>query len=221
MATKKPTTKAHRGFIHIRKDPGIGGRPRRRRPIGDPPPRGRRRPPRDPFNPFRPRRPRLPRFPFGRGRLGPADEPLGRRGRPTVEPQPIRRFPQMPIGRQPTPDERALTERQLRDLANRRRREPVRTPRMTSEQRRALSPSQRRLMQRQLRTMRRERRRGTPERDIGNILARQQRAADNFRRLRDIAFRRSISAQRRAKGGMIFKSKDYVNPSNTVDHKKK
>jgi hypothetical protein len=123
MAEKKPTTKAHRGFIHIRKR-GAGTR---------------LRPPRDPFNPFRPRRPRRPRFPFGRGRLGPADEPLDRRGRPipspiqggrrrlpigfrpTVEPQPIRRFPQMDR-RQPTPQQRALMERQLRELANRRRR---------------------------------------------------------------------------------------------------
>ena len=194
MAEKKPTTKAHRGFIHIRKDPGIGGRPRRRRPPRDPfnPFRPRRpRPPRDPFNPFRPRRPRIPRFPFGRGRLGPADEPLDRRGRP------------------------------IRSPIQGGRRRPVRTPRMTSEQRRALNPSQRRLMQRQLRTIARERGRGTPPKDIGNILARQQRAADNFRRLRDIAFRRSISAQRRAKGGMAFKSKDYVNPSNIMDNKKK
>ena len=189
MAEKKPTTKAHRGFIHIRKrgagtrprpprDPFNPFRPRRRRPIGDP------------FNPFRPRKPRL-RNPFGRGRLGPADEPLDRRGIPI--PSPIQGG----------------------------RRRPVRTPRMTSEQRRALNPSQRRLMQRQLRTIARERGRETPPKDIGNILAQQQRAADNFRRLRDIAFRRSASAQRRAKGGMIFKSKDYVNPSNIVDNKKK
>ena len=193
MAEKKPTTKAHRGFIHIRKDPGIGGRPRRRRPIGDPPPRGRRRPPRDPFNPFRPRRPRIPRFPFGRGRLGPADEPLDRLGRPirspiqggrrrplgirpTVEPQPIRRFPQMPNRRADlTPQQRALMERQLRALANRRNRRRRRTPQITA--------------------------------GLGS--------------LGSSIFNRATRAQRRAKGGMAFKSKDYVNPSNTVDNKKK
>ena len=49
----------------------------------------------------------------------------------------------------------------------------------------------------------------------------QQRAADNFRRLRDIAFRRSASAQRRAKGGAMVKPKDYVNPSSTIDRRKK
>ena len=209
MAEKKPTTKAHRGFIHI---PKRGG--------------GGRRPPRDTFNPFRPRRPRRPRFPFGRGRLGPADEPLDRRGRPIRYLPPIqggRRRPSpfdraIDTGIQPTPEQRKLMERQLRELANRKRR-TTGTP--TPQRRRALSPSQRRLMQRQLKTVRRQRRRGTSERDIGNILAEQQRAADNFRRLRDIAFRRSASAQRRAKGGMIFKSKDYVNPSNTVDNKKK
>ena len=194
MAEKKPTTKAHRGFIHIRKDPGIGGRPRRRRPIGDPPPRGRRRPPRDPFNPFRPRRPRIPRFPFGRGRLGPADEPLDRLGRPirspiqggrrrplgirpTVEPQPIRRFPQYGRmdRRQPTSEQRALMERQLRALANRRNRRRRRTPQITA--------------------------------GLGS--------------LGSSIFNRATRAQRRAKGGMAFKSKDYVNPSNTVDNKKK
>ena len=205
MAEKKPTTKAHRGFIHIRKDPGIGGRPRRRRPIGDPPPIGRRRPPRDPFNPFRPRRPRIPRFPFGRGRLGPADEPLDRLGRPirspiqggrrrrprlpigirpypgmnlpTVEPQPIRRFPQYGRmdRRQPTSEQRALMERQLRALANRRNRRRRRTPQITA--------------------------------GLGS--------------LGSSIFNRATRAQRRAKGGMAFKSKDYVNPSNTVDNKKK
>ena len=192
MAEKKPTTKAHRGFIHI---PKRGG--------------GRRRPPRDPFNPFRPRRPRIPRFPFGRGRLGPADEPLDRRGRPirspiqgrrrrrdpnrnplmgirpfpgmnlpTVEPQPIRRFPQMPNRRADlTPQQRALMERQLRDLANRRRRQrrQRRLPQMTA--------------------------------GLGS--------------LGSSIFNRATRAQRRAKGGMAFKSKDYVNPSNTVDNKKK
>ena len=49
----------------------------------------------------------------------------------------------------------------------------------------------------------------------------QQRAADNFRRLRDAAFRRSTSAQRRAKGGAMVKPKDYVNPSSTIDRRKK
>jgi hypothetical protein len=187
MAEKKPTTKAHRGFIHIRKR-GAGTR---------------LRPPRDPFNPFRPRRPRVPRFPFGRGRLGPADEPLDRRGRPipspiqggrrrlpiglrpTVEPQPIRRFPQMDR-RQPTPQQRALMERQLRELANRRRR-TTGTP-----------TPQRRRRQRRLPQM------VAGLGSLGNSI-----------------FNRAARAQRRAKGGMIFKSKDYVNPSNIVDNKKK
>ena len=178
MAEKKPTTKAHRGFIHIRKR-GAGTRPR---------------PPRDPFNPFRPRRPRIPRFPFGRGRLGPADEPLDRLGRPirspiqggrrrplgirpTVEPQPIRRFPQYGRmdRRQPTSEQRALMERQLRALANRRNRRRRRTPQITA--------------------------------GLGS--------------LGSSIFNRATRAQRRAKGGMAFKSKDYVNPSNTVDNKKK
>jgi len=205
MAEKKPTTKAHRGFIHIPKRGG--GRPRR--PIGDPPPRGRRRPPRDPFNPFRPR---VPRFPFGRGRLGPADEPLDRRGRPipspiqggrrrlpiglrpTVEPQPIRRkkdrrffdrptvpdrLPLMPIRRQPTAEQRALLERQLRAMATRTRRPFTRGGRRISQFTQGLG------------------------------------------RLGSSIFNRATRAQRRAKGGMAFKSKDYVNPSNTVDNKKK
>ena len=127
MATKKPTTKAHRGFIHIRKDPGIGGRPqiprnpfRPRRPIGDPPPR-RRRP-----------------------RTDPRGVPIGIR--PTVEPQPIRRrrdrrffdrptIPDRlpPLRRRPpmSPEQRALMERQLRAVANRRNRRR-RTPQITA-----------------------------------------------------------------------------------------
>jgi len=199
MAEKKPTTKAHRGFIHMRKPAGpADGRPRRRRQLrrGQPiqiGPDGRPiRRPRDPFNPFRPRRPRIPRFPFGRGRLGPADEPLDRRGRPirspleggrkipflgirpTVEPQPIRKR-RRPTGT-PTPEQRALMKRQLDALANR-----------------------------------------------GNRRARKGplQFTQGLGRLGSSIFNRATRAQRRAKGGMIFKSKDYVNPSNTVDNKKK
>tara|TARA_R100000005_G_C4919423_1_gene153382 strand:- start:16 stop:588 length:573 start_codon:yes stop_codon:yes gene_type:complete len=190
MAEKKPTTKAHRGFIHIRKR-GAGTRPRRRRP-------------------------RIPRFPFGRGRLGPADEPLDRRGRPirspiqggrrrlpigirpypgmnlpTVEPQPIRRKKDRrffdrptvpdrlpPLRRRPpmSPEEKALLKRQLDEVARRRGiRRNRRTPQITA--------------------------------GLGS--------------LGSSIFNRATRAQRRAKGGMIFKSKDYVNPSNTVDNKKK
>ena len=93
---------------------------------------------------------------------------------PTVEPQPIRRFPQMDR-RQPTPEQRALMERQLKALANRRNRRRRRTPQITA--------------------------------GLGS--------------LGSSIFNRAARAQRRAKGGMIFKSKDYVNPSNTVDNKKK
>jgi len=192
MATKKPTTKAHRGFIHIRKDPGIGGRPRRRRPIGDPPPRGRRRPPRDPFNPFRPRIPRDPFNPFRPRipRTDPRGVPIGIR-RPTVEPQPIRRKKDRrffdrptvpdrlpPLRRRPpmSPEEKALLKRQLDEVARRRGiRRNRRTPQITA--------------------------------GLGS--------------LGSSIFNRATRAQRRAKGGMIFKSKDYVNPSNTVDNKKK
>ena len=97
---------------------------------------------------------------------------------PTVEPQPIRRFPQMPNRRADlTPQQRALMERQLRDLANRRRRQrrQRRLPQMTA--------------------------------GLGS--------------LGSSIFNRATRAQRRAKGGMAFKSKDYVNPSNTVNNKKK
>jgi hypothetical protein len=203
MATKKPTTKAHRGFIHIPKRGG--GRPQiPRNPFR---PRRPRRPIGDPFNPFRPRRPRIPRFPFGRGRLGPADEPLDRRGRPIPSPiQGGRRRPRtdprgVPIGIRPTvpdrlplmptgksaldPRNRALMERQLRELANRRRR-TTGTP-----------------------TPQRRRRRKTPQITAG------------LGSLGSSIFNRAARAQRRAKGGMVFKSKDYVNPSNITDNKKK
>ena len=53
------------------------------------------------------------------------------------------------------------------------------------------------------------------------LMQRQLSAADNFKRLRDVAFRRSASAQRRAKGGVMVKTKDYVNPSSTMDKRKK
>jgi len=243
MAEKKPTTKAHRGFIHIRKDPGIGGRPRRRRP----------------------------RFPFGRGRLGPADEPLDRLGRPirspiqggrrrrdpnrnplmgirpfpgmnrlTVEPQPIRRFPQMDR-KQPTPEQRALMERQLRDLANRRRREQRRfdrqSTRKTNKELQArlrkgnLTPAQRKTLEDAMRKGELGGRGGSISPYQREQLALARRRQRRQRRLPQMTaglgslgssiFNRATRAQRRAKGGMAFKSKDYVNPSNTVDNKKK
>ena len=175
MTEKKPTTKAHRGFIHIRKR-GEGTRPR--------PPRDPFRPriPRDPFNPFRPRR---PIFPFGRGpftdrpfrrpRLGPADEPLDRLGRPIRSPIQggRRRRPRLPIGIRPYPGMNLPTVEP--QPIRRRRRRQRRLPQMVA--------------------------------GLGS--------------LDSSIFNRAARAQRRAKGGMAFKSKDYVNPSNTVDNKKK
>jgi len=197
MADKKPTVKAHRGFIHIprrrrqlrRAQPiqiGPDGRPIRFPGFGGP-----IRPIRQPVRPPRgPRRPRGPR----------------------VDPSPdIRRDPKKLkdfMRRQRERDR--LRERQLRELANRRRR-TTGTP----------TPEQRALMKRQLDALATERGIRKPPRNIADIFREQEKAAKNFRRLRDMAFRRSASAQRRAKGGMTFKSKDYVNPSNIVDNKKK
>jgi hypothetical protein len=151
MADKKPTTKAHRGFIHI---PRRGGP---RRPI--------RQPVRPPRGPLRPRGPR-------------------------VDPSPD-------IRRDPKKLKDFMRRQRERDRAFIRRRSAI--DRNTG------------LM-------------STPQSAIDDLRRRQreqQRAADNFRRLRDIAFRRSTSAQRRAKGGAMVKPKDYVNPSSTIDRRKK
>ncbi len=204
MADKKPTIKAHRGFIHI---------PRRRRrrqlrraqpiQIG---PDGR---------PIRfPGFPGFPRFPGFGGPIRPIRQPVRpprgpRRPRgPRVDPSPdIRRDPKKLRDFMRRQRER---EKRLRELANRRRR-TTGTP----------TPEQRALMNRQLDALGRERGIRKPPKNIADIFREQEKAAKNFRRLRDMAFRRSASAQRRAKGGMAFKSKDYVNPSNIVDNKKK
>jgi hypothetical protein len=193
MAEKKPTTKAHRGFIHIRKR-GAGTR---------------LRPPRDPFNPFRPRRPRRPRFPFGRGRLGPADEPLDRRGRPIPSPiQGGRR--RLPIGLRPTVEPQPIRRKKDRRFFDR----PTIPDRLPPLRRRPpMSPEEKALLKRQLDAI--ARRRG---------IRRNRRAPEITAGLGSLSssiFNRATRAQRRAKGGMAFKSKDYVNPSNTVDNKKK
>ena len=199
MADKKPTTKAHRGFIHIprrrrrqirRAQPiqiGPDGRPIRFPGFGGP-----RRPIRQPVRPPRgPRRPRGPRVdPSPDIRRDPKklrdfmrrQRDRDRRffDRPTVPD----RLPLMPIRRQPTAEQRALLERQLRELENRRRR-TTGTP--TPERRRRRTPQ----------------------------------IAAGLGSLRSSIFNRAMRAQRRAKGGMSFKSKDYVNPSDIVDNKKK
>ena len=206
MADKKPTTKAHRGFIHIPRR----GRPiRRRQPIqigpdGRPirfpgfpgfprfpgiggPRRPIRQPVRPPRGPFRPRGPRVDPSPDIRRDPKKLRDFIRRQrerdrrffDRPTVPD----RLPLMPTGNI-SPRNRALIERQLRELANRRRR---RTGTPTPERRR----------------------RRTPQITAG------------LGSLGSSIFNRAMSAQRRAKGGVIFKAKDYVNPSNTVDNKKK
>ena len=207
MAEKKPTTKAHRGFIHIRKR-GAGTRPR--------PPRDPFRPriPRDPFNPFRPRRPRRPRFPFNRGpftdrpfqrpRFGPADEPLDRLGRPIRSPiQGGRR--RLPIGIRPTVEPQPIRRRFDRPTVPDRLPPLRRRPPMSSEQKALLKRQLDAIARR--RGIRRNRR--TPQITAG------------LGSLGSSIFNRAMRAQKRAKGGMAFKSKDYVNPSNTVDNKKK
>ena len=196
MADKKPTKKAHRGFIHIPRRggprrpprfpgfpgfprfPGIGGP---RRPI--------RQPVRPPRGPFRPRGPRVDPSPDIRRDPKKLRDFIRRQRerdrrfftRPTV---PDRLPPRRPLI-EITADQRALMERQLRELANRRRR-TTGTP-----------------------TPERRRRRRTPQITAG------------LGSLGSSIFNRATRAQRRAKGGMAFKSKDYVNPSNTVDNKKK
>ena len=207
MATKKTPIKAHRGFIHIRKDPGIGGRPRRRRPIGDPPPRGRRRPPRNPLNPFRPRRPK--NIPI-------LDRSIPKRPT-TSDVRPAQRMDTTsvrPATRMPT--QKATARSQFFKGAN--------NP-LTAQQNELVAKQMRQLMQRQLSAASKQNRintrRARPPKNMGAILRGQQKAADNFKRLRDIAFRRSASAQRRAKGGVMVKPKNYVNPSSTIDKRKK
>ena len=188
---KKPTVKAHRGFIHI---PRRGRGPRR-------PPRfpgfpgfpgigGPRRPPRFPGFPGFPRFPGIggPRRPI-RQPVRPPRGPLRPRG-PRVDPSPD-------IRRDPKKLKDFMRRQRERDRAFIRRRSAI--DRNTG------------LM-------------STPQSAIDDLRRRQreqQRAADNFRRLRDIAFRRSTSAQRRAKGGAMVKPKDYVNPSSTIDRRKK
>jgi len=184
MADKKPTTKAHRGFIHIPRRggprrpprfpgfprfPGIGGP---RRPI--------RQPVRPPRGPFRPRGPRVDPSPDIRRDPKKLRDFIRRQrerdrrffDRPTIPDRlpPLRRRPPM------TPEQKALLKRQLDAIARRRGiRRNRRTPQITA--------------------------------GLGS--------------LGSSIFNRATRAQRRAKGGMAFKSKDYVNPSNTVDNKKK
>ena len=214
MADKKPTVKAHRGFIHI---PRRGGprrpiRPRRRNPVnlgnlgyfGRLPKGmqdlllGGRRIVRPPRGPRRPRGPRVDPSPdirrdpkklrdfIRRQRERDRLRRIKSDGRPIFTPRPTipdklpPRRPQIEL----TPDQRALMQRQLRELENRRRR-TTGTP--TPEQRRRRTPQ----------------------------------IAAGLGSLGSPIFNRAMRAQRRAKGGVIFKAKDYVNPSNTVDNKKK
>ena len=187
---KKPTVKAHRGFIHIPKRGGGGRRPPRFPGFPGFP----RQPVRLPRGPFRPRGPRVDPSPDIRRdpkklrdfirRQRERDRLRRIRGitpRPTIPDRLPPRRPQIEL----TPDQRALMERQLRELANRRRR-TTGTP-----------------------TPERRRRKRTPQ------------IAAGLGSLGSSIFNRAMRAQRRAKGGMAFKSKDYVNPSNVVDNKKK
>ncbi len=190
---KKPTVKAHRGFIHIPKRGGGGRRPPRFPGFPGFP----RQPVRPPRGPFRPRGPRVDPSPDIRRdpkklrdfirRQRERDRLRRIRGitpRPTIPDRLPPRRPQ--VGNiELTPDQRALMERQLRELANRRRR-TTGTP-----------------------TPERRRRKRTPQ------------IAAGLGSLGSSIFNRAMRAQRRAKGGMAFKSKDYVNPSNVVDNKKK
>ena len=204
MADKKPTTKAHRGFIQIPRRggprrpprfPGVPGFPRfpgiggPRRPIRQPvrPPRGPRRPrgPRVDPSPDIRRDPKKLRDFIRRQR---ERDRLRRIGAITPRPTVPDRMPMMPNRRQDlTPQQRALMERQLRAIEDRRRRV------MGTRTRRPFTRGGRRISQ----------------------------FKQGLGRLGSSIFNRATRAQRRAKGGMAFKSKDYVNPSNTVDNKKK
>ena len=170
---KKPTVKAHRGFIHI---------PRRGR--------GPRRPPRFPGFPG------FPRFPGLGGPRRPIRQPV-RPPRGPLRPRGPRVDPSFDIRRDPKKLKDFMRRQRERDRAFIRRRSTI--DRNTG------------LM-------------STPQSAIDDLRRRQreqQRVADNFRRIRDAAFRRSTSAQRRAKGGAMVKPKDYVNPSSTIDRRKK
>ena len=202
---KKPTVKAHRGFIHI---------PRRGR--------GPRRPPRFPGFPGFPRFPGIggPRRPI-RQPVRPPRGPLRPRG-PRVDPSPdIRRDPKKlkDFMRRQREQQRRF-DRQSTIRTNRELQARLRQGNLTPAQRKTLEEAMRRgelggrggsisPYQRQQLALARRRQRE------------QQRLYDNFRRLRDEAFRRSTSAQRRAKGGAMVKPKDYVNPSSTIDRRKK
>ena len=234
MTEKKSKVKAHRGFIHIpRRDrrgrtmsPFLFGR-RRRDPNINPPSRRRRRDPN--INPL----------------IG--IRPFPGMNRPAIEPQPIRQLRELANKnrRQPTPEQRALMERQLRDLANRRRREQRRhadsfdrqSTRKTNKGLQArlrkgnLTPAQRKTLEDAMRKGELGGRGGSISPYQREQLALARRGERRQRRLPQLVaglgsldssiFNRATRAQKRAKGGMIFKSKDYVNPSNIVDNKKK
>ena len=210
MATKKTPIKAHRGFVHIPKR-GLGGGDKRRR-----------RPPRDPFNPFKPRRPK--NIPL-----------VAKNQRPTTsDVQPAQRIAKIPTTSDVQPAQR-IAKRPTELVAPAERVAPAQRVDTTSVRPATRMPTvgnnqlaekqMRELMQRQLSAASKQNRTNTgrarPPKNMGAMLRGQQRAADNFKRLRDIAFRRSASAQRRAKGGVMVKTKDYVNPSSTMDKRKK
>tara|TARA_R100000234_G_scaffold115926_1_gene92389 strand:- start:223 stop:837 length:615 start_codon:yes stop_codon:yes gene_type:complete len=204
MADKNPTVKAHRGFIHI---PRRGG-------------------PRRPIRPIRRNPVNLGNLGyFGRLPKGMQDLLLAGRRIPIRQPVRPPRGPRRPRGPRvdPSPDIRR-DPKKLKDFMRRQRERDRRLRELENRRRRTTgtpTPEQRALMKRQLDALARERGIRKPPKNIADIFREQQKAAKNFIRLRDIAFRRSASAQKRAKGGMSFKSKDYVNPSNIVDNKKK
>jgi hypothetical protein len=194
MADKKPTTKAHRGFIHI---PKRRRQIRRRLPIQIGPDG---RPIRFPGDFFGPRRP--PRFPGFPG--FPRFPGIGGPRRPIRQPVRPPRGPFRPRGPRvdPSPDIRR-DPKKLRDFI-RRQRERDRLRRIGAITPRPTVPD-----------------RMPTRRPFTRGGRRISQFTQGLGRLGSSIFNRATRAQKRAKGGMAFKSKDYVNPSNTVDNKKK